>query len=149
MMLLFKFYSDVNLLRSPFHKRVFHRNSNSMEISFLSHLDSNAVIATTFCTWHDSCAAVACAKSCCDLMASNEIMARQRFHWIGIAGKIKLVKRAPGPRISCTNILCGNVVWILMATSTKTSTISVFLVKLRDCQIQGIWRPIKAFVWVI
>ena len=41
--------------RATFHWRFFHRNSNSMKISFHSHLDSNTVIATKFCTWHDSC----------------------------------------------------------------------------------------------
>ena len=66
---------------------VFYRNSNSMEISFHPHLDSNIVIATNFCTWHDSCAVVACANFCCDLMASNRITARQSFHRIWIAGK--------------------------------------------------------------
>ena len=68
-----------------------------MEISIRSHLDSNTVIAAKFCTWHDSCAVVACAKICCDLMATNEITARQSFHRIWIAGKKSLVKRAPGP----------------------------------------------------
>ena len=55
--------------------------------SFHSHLDSNTVIATKFCTWHDSCAVVACATICCDLMASNGVMARRSFHRIRIAGK--------------------------------------------------------------
>ena len=44
----------------------------------LTHLDSNTAIATKFCTWHGSCAVVACGKMCCDLMA---------FHRIWIAGK--------------------------------------------------------------
>ena len=44
-----------------FHQLVFHCNSNSMRISFHSHLDSNIVIATKFCTCHDSTAVVACA----------------------------------------------------------------------------------------
>ena len=66
-----------------------------MEISFHFHLDSNTVIATKFCAWHDSCAVVACAKICCDLMASNGITARGSFHQIWIAGKKPLVKRAP------------------------------------------------------
>ena len=43
---------------------IFHRISNSMEISLHSHLESNRVIATKFCTWHDSYAVVACAKIC-------------------------------------------------------------------------------------
>ena len=68
-------------LLGPISLTVFHRNSNSMEISFLSHLDSNRVIATKYCTWHDSCAI------CCDLMAGNGIMARRNFHRIWIAGK--------------------------------------------------------------
>ena len=33
-----------------------------MEITFRYHLDSNTVIATKFCTWHDSCAVAACAN---------------------------------------------------------------------------------------
>ena len=43
-----------NQSQGPFSLRVCHRNSNSMEISFHSHLDSNKKIATKFCTWHDS-----------------------------------------------------------------------------------------------
>ena len=73
--------------RTLFHWRVFPRNSNSMEILFHFHLDSNTMIDTKFCTWHDSCTVVACAKICCDLMASNGITARQNFHRIWIAGK--------------------------------------------------------------
>ena len=66
-----------------------------MEITFHSHLDSYPMIATKFCTWHDSCAVVACAKFCCDLMASKGITASRNFHWIWIADKKSLVKRAP------------------------------------------------------
>ena len=80
-----------------------------MEISFHSHLDSNTVIATKFCTWHDSCAVVACAKICCDLMASNGITARRSFHRIWIAGKKSLVKRAPGHGLS--HVLQQAITW--------------------------------------
>ena len=66
-----------------------------MEISLHSHLESNRVIATTFCTWHDSCAVVACAKICRDLMARNGITGRRSFHRIWIVGKKTLVERAP------------------------------------------------------
>ena len=48
---------------------------------------SNTMIATKFCTWHDSWAVVACAKICCALMASNGVMARRSFPRIWIAGK--------------------------------------------------------------
>ena len=53
------------------------------------------MITTKFCTWHDSCSVMACAKICCDLMASNGITARRSFHRIWIAGKKSLVTRAP------------------------------------------------------
>ena len=59
----------------------------------------NTVIATKFCTWHDNCAVVACAKCCCDLMASNRTTARRSFHRIWIAGNKPLVKRAPGNKL--------------------------------------------------
>ena len=67
--------------------RFSHCNSNLIELSFWSHLNSNKVIPTKFCTWHDSCAVVACAKICCDLMASYWIKARWIFHRIWIASK--------------------------------------------------------------
>ena len=59
--------------RTPLHERVFHRNSNSMENSFHSHLDSDTVIATKFCTWHDSCAVVSlcCGGMCKNLLRSD------------------------------------------------------------------------------
>ena len=47
---------------------VFRRNSNSMEISFFSYIDSNLMVATKCCTWYDSCAVMVCAKVCCDLI---------------------------------------------------------------------------------
>ena len=65
-------------------------------MSFHSPLNSNTVIATKFCTWHDSCAVVACAQICCNQMAGNRITARWSFHRIWIAGKKSLGKRAPG-----------------------------------------------------
>ena len=48
-----------------------YRYSNPMEILFCLHLYSKNVIATKFCTCHDSCAVVACAKFCSDWMAKN------------------------------------------------------------------------------
>ena len=78
-----------------------------MEISICSHLDSNTVIAAKLCAWHDSCAVVACAKICWDLMPNNRITARQTFEF---RAKKILVKWAPGltqGRISVTNTISG------------------------------------------
>ena len=84
--------------RVPYHLGVFHRNSNSMEISFHSHLDSNTVIATKFCTWHDSCAVVACAKKLLRSDGQQRNYGKAKFlHRIWIAGKKTLVKWVPGP----------------------------------------------------
>ena len=75
---------------SPFHLCFFfHCNSNSMDIPFCSCLFSNEVIIT-------SCAVMACAKICCDLMTSGWITARRNFHRIWIASKMPLVKWSPG-----------------------------------------------------
>ena len=57
----------------PFCKYFIYHNSDMMESPFWSHLFSNILVATKFCTWHDSCAVVACAKICCDLVAINWI----------------------------------------------------------------------------
>ena len=57
--------------KDSFHWRWFHCNQNSMGISLDYHMDSNAVIVTIFCAWQGSCACVACANICCDLMSSN------------------------------------------------------------------------------
>ena len=101
-----------------------------MEISFHSHLDPNTVIATKFCTWHDSCAVVACAKICCDLIASSGITARRSFHQIWIAGKKSLVKRAPVPVARYTppsfQITCAAIVSIPYSESSQLRIFYVF-----------------------
>ena len=72
---------------------------------FYSHLDSNAVIATQFCTWHDSCAVVACAKMCCNLIASSGITARRSFHRIWNEGKIRYWNGRSTPVAPFTNMV--------------------------------------------
>ena len=83
------------VVRGSVSLTVFFRNSNSMEILFHSYLDSNIVIATNFWIWHDSCAVVACAKNCCDLVASSGITPTRNFHRIWIAGE-KVSETGPG-----------------------------------------------------
>ena len=89
------------------------------------------MIATKFCTWHYSCAVVACAKICCDLMANNGITAS--FHRIWIAGKEKSsVKRAPDQLILCydyktpSNETChpGGHFWYLYTNTMLFSRIT-------------------------
>ena len=96
--------------------------------SFHSHLDSNTVIATKFCTWHDSCAVVACAKICCDLMASNGVMARRSFHRIWIVGKKTLVKRAPGELLPQHQWVLSNLAKRI-ASTMKTQQNRIHIIK--------------------
>ena len=79
--------------KALFHWQFFHRIQIRWKFGFTL---ISILIATIFCTWHDSCVVVACAKICCDLMAGNGITARRNFHRIWFAGKKSLVKRAPG-----------------------------------------------------
>ena len=79
--------------QGPISLTVFHSNSNSMEILFNSYHDCLPVIATKFCTRHDSC-----RDMCKNLLRSD---GQQRNHSrakfpsnFQIAGKTSLVKRA-------------------------------------------------------
>ena len=57
---------------------------SQLTISFSSYINSNEVIATKFCTCHDSTAFMACAKICSDLVARDWITAIWFFHQICI-----------------------------------------------------------------
>ena len=65
------------IARGPFHERFFHCNSNSMQISFCSHPSFNKVIGMKFCTWHDSCAVMVCAKICSKILSHIKIELHQ------------------------------------------------------------------------
>ena len=58
----------------PFHKQFFHCNSNSMEISFQSHLNCVEMITMKFCTWHDSHVVMVDAKCCSDRFKNLSMM---------------------------------------------------------------------------
>ena len=76
----------------PFHEWFFHHNSNLMEILFCSHPSCNEVIAMKFCTGHDSCAVVGCAKFCSDMMSYNGVTLKPIFHPIWITMEKSFVK---------------------------------------------------------
>ena len=61
----------------PFHERLFHRNSNSMDISFCSDPLYIWGVAMKLYTWHDMSAVVACAKVCSDMMPYNGVTLNQ------------------------------------------------------------------------
>ena len=51
-----------------------------MEILFYSHPSCSEVIAMKFCTWQDSYAVVACAKSYSHMTTYNGVTQKQIFH---------------------------------------------------------------------
>ena len=73
-------------IRGPFYVRYFHGNSNSMEISFCSHPSCGEAIAIKCCTWHDSCAVVACAKLYSNTIPYNGVTLKPncRRIWISV-----------------------------------------------------------------
>ena len=75
----YKYSSPSNVCQRPISQTIFHRNSNSMEISCCSHPSCSEVIVKEFCTWHDSCAVVACAKFCSDIMPCNGVTRKTDF----------------------------------------------------------------------
>ena len=81
--------------RGRFHFFI-HRNSNLMEISCCAHPSCVEVIATKFCTWHDSWAVVPCAKFNSDILPYNEVTVKIIFHQIWIMMEKSFVKWAPG-----------------------------------------------------
>ena len=72
--------------KNKFHKWFFHCNSNLMEMWFFSQASCREVITMKFCTWHDSCAAVTCAKFCSDMIPFDQVTSKPIFHriWIRI-----------------------------------------------------------------
>ena len=50
--------------------------------------NSNLVIPTKFCSWHNSCAAMVCAKFCSNLFTRNRIKAKRIFHQIRIVKQL-------------------------------------------------------------
>ena len=79
----------------PFHQCFFHLNSKLVGVSFHHQLHLNKVIATKFCTWHDSSVVMASPKVYCDLLLSDDITARWSFHRIWIASKKKCEWNGP------------------------------------------------------
>ena len=106
----------------PFHKRFFHHNSNSMEISFSCNSITGDHIPTKFGTYHDNPAVVPCAKYCSDHFIS--IWMRAKWNW-NCDGKL-LVKWAPGPNVLKTqqHIILNEYTQI---TLSSTKTIVVFI----------------------
>ena len=76
----------------PFHEQFHHRNSNSTWISFCFQSRCSEVIVMKFCTWYDSCAVMACAKFCSNMIPYCGVTLKPIFPQIWIAMEKSFVK---------------------------------------------------------
>ena len=67
------------------------------KFNFTFNSNSDEVINTQFCTWHDSCTAMACASICITMSTTNEIAARWIFKTIWIVMKNMVSKCQENP----------------------------------------------------
>ena len=104
--------------QGPFHKQCFQRNSNLIQISFYCHLDSNKLIATKFCTWHDSRAVMACAKFCSEMIPYNRVTLNPIFHRICIVKQKSYVKWTGG----CSDLIMSAFIR-LCSTASATNNL--------------------------
>ena len=81
----------------PIYEQFFHGHWNSREISLSSHPSCRKVIIMKFCTWHNSCAVMACAKICSDMTPYDEVTLKKKatVHWIWITMEKAFVNRLP------------------------------------------------------
>ena len=75
-----------------FTNNFFCRNSNLMDISFCCRPSCSKVIAITFCTWHNSCDFIPCAKFCNDMLSNSGVTLKPIFHqWIMMQKSVKVI----------------------------------------------------------
>ena len=123
----------------PISPMIFHRNSNLMKVRFCSYQSYSEVIIMTFCTWYNSCAVVACAKFCSDIIAYNRVTLKPIFHWIWIMMEKSFVKRAPGDDFEKAYELL-NIKFLKFPPLTKMHTFSC-MVKIFCVEFQRL--PLK------
>ena len=111
----------VLLNRDPFHQRIFHYISNPTGISFCFEPHIHEMIATRFCTWHDSCVVVARAKICSDLMIMVGNTVKQRFHWICAMMQKTLLRLILGHHFIIINSQSRNSTDVQLLSWTVTS----------------------------
>ena len=125
----------------PISLTFFHDNSNVMKISFwfFSHPNFYEVIVTKFCTWHDSCGIVACAKYCCDKIPAIELQLNE----ISIEFELwrKIVSEM-GPRLRETATLTGGLQWNLQSILNRSPAI-LGVAGDADMLIYVIWKYIS------
>ena len=78
-----------------FHERFFYRNSNLMKTSLCSHPNYSKVVTTKLCTLYDSCAVIACAKFCSNMISYNGVTQKKFPLNFNYDGKIVCEKAPP------------------------------------------------------
>ena len=86
---------NLYLVQRSISRKIFHRNSNSLGISFYSYPNYVKMIIMEFCRWHDNCAVMGCAQFCSDIWPYSGVTVKQFLIWITM--EKSFVKWAPVP----------------------------------------------------
>ena len=86
---------------------------------YSAHPSYTKVVATKFCTWHNSCTVVACAKFCSVIIPYNEVTLTPIFHLIWIT--LQKLPRKMVPR-SSWNVLASNRIGVGFIFSSDLCT---------------------------
>ena len=133
----------VELSQDRFHEWFFHHNSYLMKISFCSHLNCLKVIAIKFCTWHDSCVVMACAKFCSNMITYEWVTLKPVFRRIWHMIEISWVKWA---RSSITSISVGKSFWNFAWSMVVSLPCSVLNFKIFQ-KLKFKFGRISYFIW--
>ena len=81
--------------QGPISRTIFQSLSKFDGKLFCSHASCSEVITMKYCTWHGSCAVMACDKFCSDKISHNGVTPEPIIHQILINMKKNLLKWAP------------------------------------------------------
>ena len=84
------------------------------------------LVATNFCTCHDSTAVVSCTKFCSDHCIRIEVSVKRNFHRIWIAMEKPLVKWAPDPYIHYYAKKTNYLTWLFLHESSLKTSMQTF-----------------------
>ena len=97
-------------LEGPFHQWFsLPKDLNDQEFIICYNLPLGMWITTKFCTCHDSCAVVACAKFCNDHIHTILMRVKNSLPSLNYKGKISLVKSSRPPEVYNSHGLFSSV----------------------------------------
>ena len=125
--------------RAHFTNAFLHRNSIPMQVPFCFHLSYSKVIASEFCTWHDNCVFVACARFCSDMVPCNGVTPDQFTNEFGLRWKIFREMDSRRNAGNCQNYpFLSAFYWAMKFPQLLNTTGSG--ISIRMCSSTGCWN---------